>query len=448
MTRDGSPSTTQRPRVRSLGTRLASALARLALAAWRRPAFAYGLLMALAVGRLGTTGGELLPGVPSTLVVTLAFFALALWQRRWTHAWSAWRACAAAFWLYTLVCLIESVSVLYRGGTPYLPFALGRWSFLAICVTTAAMAEDVDALRDMLSGNAYAAGIIGLLTVLHATRVLRLPFALSLMPARTFGPIHMPVPRTLGVAMSPDKFAMIAALTLVTIGLTYDQPLPVVRPRWVAALLALLAILACLIAQTRAVYISILFALALIVCFRLLARVRRPWFSGAAGAWAAVLLYALALVAANVAFSRWVPIEWLDTGTSSSIRNVEIRIEVNALALQMFRRWPWLGIGHDRFEPLTLDDNGIHNVFLEQMVATGLVGGVPYWLFHALILVAALRACGDRRPALAGLGRVLAPAVLVVYLTYQFFPGFLNTPFAVLSGLVAALARERRRATA
>jgi len=446
------------------------------MAAWHRPAFAYGLCMALAVGQLGRSSGELLPGIPSTLWVTMAFLTLALLQRRWTHAWSAWRACAAAFWSYAFVCLIEGLSVPFRGGMAYLPFALGRWAFLAMCVTTAAMVEDLDALRDVLAGNAYASGIIGLLTVLHTTGIVHVPFGLDLMPARSFGPIHMPFPRTLGVTMSPDKFAIIAALAVLSIGLTSHGPRPIVRPRWVALLLALLTLLACLVTQTRAVYLGIVFALVLTVFFRLPERSRatsrlgmagpersratsrlgmagperllRSCFSMATGAWAAVLLFALALVMANVVFAHSPPDALLETGTSAGARNIEIRIQANAQALQFLRRWPWLGIGHGEFEALTNEDNGVHNHFLEQMVATGLLGGLPYWLFHALILVATLRACGDDRPELGGLGCVLAGATAVTFLMYQFFPGYLTTPFAVVCGLVAALARQHKRAEA
>lgn len=440
---------------RSVGSLLATALAlvtylpvRLLLQIWRQPALCFGLLMALFVGQLGTPGGELLAGVIAIMAVTLSFLALGVLQGGIRRILSAWRACPAEIWLYVLVCALETVLALYRGGVPALLFAAGRWGFLVVLLTTCAICKDEDSGRRVLEGTAYGVGVIGLLTLIHGLGIVRMPFGLALMPPRTFGSIRMPFARTIGIAMSPDKYALMAGLAVAALIGSFGSSRPMVRPGWMRVPLLLLALVGCVITQTRAVYIGVAFALCLAGFFWVMRKAARPWFATLAGACTVAAAFSLVLIVSNLLFLQVAPESIMDVGGARTVENVVVRSETNAVAWQIFQREPWLGIGHGRFEDLTFDIVGIHNHFLEQLVATGIIGGVPYLLFHLLILVRALRAAGDSDLSRAAVSRALVTGVLVTYLEYQFFPGFFVSPFAIMCGLIVCLERDKPRRSA
>jgi O-antigen ligase len=447
----GRPQAPER-RTRSVGSFLATALAlvtyppvRQFLQIWRQPALFFGLLMALFVGQLGTPGGQILVGVIAIMAVTLGFLAVGVAQGGTRRILSAWRACPAETWLYVLVCVLETVLALYRGGVPALLFAAGRWGFLVVLLTTCAICKHEDSVRRVLEGTTYGAGVIGLLTLIHGLGIVRMPFGLALMPPRTFGSFRMPFARTIGIAMSPDKFALMASLALGALVGSFASSKPMVRPGWMRVPLLLLVLVGCVITQTRAVYIGIAFALCLASFFWVIRRVPRPRFATALGAWAVVAMFSLVLVVSNLLFLQLAPESIVDVGTARSVENVAVRSETNEIAWRIFQEAPWLGIGHGRFEDLTFDTVGVHNHFLEQLVATGLIGGIPYLLFHLFILVRALRAAGDSELSRAAVARVLATGVLVTYLEYQFFPGFFVSPFAIMCGLIFCLERDKPR---
>ena len=84
----------------------------------------------------------------------------------------------------------------------------------------------------------------------------------------------------------------------------------------------------------------------------------------------------------------------------------------------------------------------IHNHFWDHLVSTGLVGGIPYLLFHLLILVSALSLFARSRGITKAVASVLSASVFITYLAYQFAPLFFVAVFAVTCGLVVALNRD------
>ncbi|UCC77925.1 MAG: hypothetical protein JSW37_06045 [Anaerolineales bacterium] len=128
-----------------------------------------------------------------------------------------------------------------------------------------------------------------------------------------------------------------------------------------------------------------------------------------------------------------------------SVDNVFQRMELNAQGWFLLRQVPLLGIGHGAFPLLQGSAYNIHNHFWEHVVSTGIVGGVPYLLFHLLILVRALQLMGSLRPSVRAAAHVLVVSVSGTYLAYQFSLSFFTSVFAVLCGLVLALRREEAR---
>ncbi len=109
---------------------------------------------------------------------------------------------------------------------------------------------------------------------------------------------------------------------------------------------------------------------------------------------------------------------------------------------QLLRESPLLGIGHGNFVYLSFTEAGIHNHFWEQFVSTGLLGGIPYLLFHAAVLQTALRLAGQVRGASRTVARVVCASVLAAFLGYQSFAGYFTSSLAILYGLTLSLKRN------
>jgi O-antigen ligase len=170
-------------------------------------------------------------------------------------------------------------------------------------------------------------------------------------------------------------------------------------------------------------------------------RAQRPWYSSLRGSWVAAVLFLGLLILANVLFPVIAPDFLLDVGDRRDVSSAFSRVDANAVAWNLFTESPLVGIGHGNFDQYHNGETGVHNHLLEQLVSTGLVGGIPYVLFHVLILVGSLRQLGHREGLSRSVSRVLCVSVLATLFAYQFFPGFFVSTFGVISGLIVSRRR-------
>jgi hypothetical protein len=436
---------------RSASSFLASLVGRVAIRVYAllgivlaRPVFWFCVLVPLSITVYGRDN-TLVTGKPPIIPITAVFALLAVLKGGVRRVVSTWRAGPAVFGLYVLVCAVEVFLMFYHRNPGGWAYVGGRVAFFAVLLTTVAHCDDATAVKDALKGLACGVGVIGLLTLIHALRIVDLPFALPVWPGRTFGPIRMPLPRTLGLAMSPNRFGILAAVALATVMAGGGGNEPIVGPSWVRALLFCVVMAAAVISQTRGVYLTVLLTLGL-GGILLLARNRAPhWLAGTKQAWLTVSSYAVLLTVANVVFPVVAP-EWIiDVGIEWDRANVSLRADANAVGWFLFKQAPLFGIGHGMLTELTPVDEGIHNHFWEQLVSTGILGGLPYLLFHMLILVSALRLLGSSRSSSRAVAAALVISVSATYLAYQFFTGFFTPVFAVICGLVLSVQRQEQR---
>jgi O-antigen ligase len=336
--------------------------------------------------------------------------------------------------------------MLYHRNPQGWAWVAGRVTFFLVMAATVANCGDVNDAKDALRGLTYGVGVLGLLTIVHAVGFVDLQFAWPARWAgRTFGPVQIPFPRTLGIRMTYNKFGVLAAAALATVLAPSAGDEPFIRPSWFRVALFCTIMAAVLLSQTRGVYLTILWTLGLSAAFALRKHRRFQWLSSTSGAWWAAGSYALLLVLGNVLFLAVAPAWLVNVGYAQSVRNVLLRLDLNARGWLVFQRAPLLGIGHGTFPNLQPGGMNIHNHFWEQFVSTGIVGGIPYLLFHLLILVGALRLLGSSRPSLRAVALVLVVSVSATYLAYQFSLAFFTSVFAVICGLVLSVKREDRR---
>jgi hypothetical protein len=430
--------------VAPLVERIASLVRALLAIVLTRPVFWFCLLVPLSITVYGRDN-TLAIGRPPIIPITAVFVLLAVLKGGAKRVVSTWRASPAVFWLYVLVCAVELFLMFYHRNPGGWAYVGGRVAFFAVLLTAVAHCDDVNAVKGALKGLAYGVGVIGLLTLFHALRIVDLPFALPVWPSRTFGPIRMPLPRTLGLAMSPNRFGILAAVALATVMAGPGGDERIVRPFWSRALLFCVVIAAAVISQTRGVYLTVLLTLGLGGILPLARERATHWLASTKEAWLTAGSYAVLLILANVVFPLVAP-EWIvDVGTEMNGANVNLRADANAMGWLLLKQAPLLGIGHGMFLRVTLLTEGIHNHFWEQLVSTGILGGIPYLLFHMLILVSALRLLGSSRSSVGAVAKALTVSVSATYLAYQFFPGFFTPVFAVLCGLVVSAQREEQR---
>jgi hypothetical protein len=409
---------------------------------WERPLLYWGFLVPLSVTVLEESGA-LVATVPPIVPLTALFFLLVTLRVGTRRVVSTLRTSPGALWMYVVVCAIEALLVLYQRNPQGWTWVAGRVTFFLVMAATVAGCSDVNDVKDALRGLTCGVGVIGLLTVVHAMGFVDVPSAYPLRWAgRTFGTFQIPFARTLGLRMTYNKFGVLAAAALATVLAPSAGDQRIIRPTWyrVESLFTIMA--AVMLSQTRGVYLTILWTLGLSAALRLGMRGRLPRLSSARGAWLAAAAFTLLLILGNVLFPVLAP-QWLiNVGYQTSVSNVLVRLNLNAQGWLVFRQEPLLGIGHGVLAGLQPGGANIHNHFWEHLVSTGIVGGIPYLLFHMLILVGALRLLGSSRPSFRAIAVVLVVSVSATYLAYQFSLLFFTSVFALICGLVLALNRE------
>ncbi len=412
---------------------------------WERPILYWSFLVPLSVTVFEESEG-LLAAVPPIVPLTALLLLLALVKGGTKQVVSTWQASPATMGLYVLVCAIEALLTLYHPNPQGWVWLAGRVTFFLVMLATVATCHNVNDVKDALKGLTCGVGVIGLLTIVQATGFAELA---SAWPARwagrTFGPLQIPFPRTLGLRMTYNKFGVLASVALATVLAPSAGDEPLVRPSWLRTALFLAVIAAVVLSQTRGVYMTILWTLGLMAALWLGKHRLTRWLSSGAGAWSAAGCYALLLVLGNVLFPVVAPESLIDVGYAQSVRNVEARLDFNSQGWLVFKQAPLLGIGHGNFPSLQRWGKNIHNHFWEHVVSTGILGGIPYLLFHMLILVGAMRLLGSWQPSSRTVAVVLVVSVSATYLAYQFSLSFFTSVFAVICGLVLTLEHEERR---
>ena len=405
---------------------------------WEQLGFAFGFLVALSVFRL-MLNGRLLTVIPPIVPISLGFLLVALLKGGVVRIATAWRANAAIFWLYLITLGAEVSLMLYHASWSNWFWVAGRGAFFVVFLAAVAVGKDVKTAASTLRGLTCGTAVLGLMAIVQASRIVDLPFAAEVYPARQFGPIQMPFPSTLGIDTTPDKLGIRFGLALSTLVVSSWGRERIIRSSGRRAVLAVVITIGALITQQRGIYLEVFLTVALGLCFLLVKDRSVARLASTQGSWLVALLFAVSLVVANVVFVR-APPKWIvDVGSAKSVENVSIRIDALATGWRLFKQAPLLGIGRGRFMDVFHLRTSIHNHFWDHLVSTGLVGGIPYLLFHLLIMVSALSLFARSRGITRAVASVLSASVLITYLAYQFAPLFFVAVFAVTCGLVVAL---------
>ncbi len=317
-------------------------------------------------------------------------------------------------------------------------YLLARIGFMIIVV--AVLLNVVDRQSGIEAFHAFVAGVLILcvLTILHGFGVFSLPVAMYRLAYRSFFGIRFPVRRTVGIAMSFGEFGIIANFALAY--LLFQAFSSDSRRKWLFVAAILVVVMGILISQTRSVFLGTVVTLGVGSLAAYLFE-RSPDEAGLKRKSKYLFVASVAIIGLVFALTLWPALgnfEVVDVQTSASHKNVVNRVAKNWYALKMIAAHPLLGAGHYAFRHEV--GSLLHHHFLEQFVATGVVGGAIYVAFLLALMGTAWKMCisspdGTQR-RLAG---ALWIGILSAITIWQWFPGFLVESVAFASGLILAL---------
>ncbi len=210
-------------------------------------------------------------------------------------------------------------------------------------------------------------------------------------------------------------------------------------PRYLSVVASSVILGALLLNQTRAGWIAGAVVIALLLCWApLYLRGKR---------WAAVLRTA-ALVGIvllmGIQASRRVEgfIDWFVYGPGR-VGSVIERQRQYELAFQAIRSHPWFGLGPFGINVLYLEPSGLHpslhNIYLEELVFSGLVGFIPYIAFLPLSLYAPFKLMwGSVVQELRLVAGAIVLGSLGALTVYQSYPGAGEKSYWIMLGLCAS----------
>ncbi len=271
----------------------------------------------------------------------------------------------------------------------------------------------------------------------------------SLFPVRDLD--DQQIPRPSGTVINTDFLAaLIPPIGIVALSLAIN--LKHLALRLLCLLFVPIAVVTVAISQARGALLAMGLAV-LVLSATYFFRGRLPWqlvLTALAGAGIAVLIF-------------WSKIDQLvrDWVTTEHFRlELDARLELNGVALQMFRDSPLTGIGLNNFQTamerydvygLIFAGNPVHNLYLLVLSETGVIGFLPFLLMLGALLVIAIRLAGARDRLLGAIGAGVAASYLFFYLeealTFSLREDMPLALFWILSGLALACSRMRPEAS-
>ncbi|MEZ4864518.1 MAG: O-antigen ligase family protein [Caldilineaceae bacterium] len=381
-------------------------------------------------------GRQLLP-VPPLLAIGCLMLCIGLCRPNLLKKFI--NANQAEMTLYLIVLVIEALVLINHKGAASFSHLLGRTSFALIILAVAANVRDIRSMRNALYAFALSMGILGVLTVLHGFHIFSLPIAMYYLPARTFLGVKFPVPRTIGINMSYGEFGIMAAFATAILMYSYLSPYKIFASRLLKWAVSLALGAGILVSQGRGVFLGVGAAgfLSFVIGSEVVKGFYTSHWQQRSRAWMLALAFSVVLVLGIAVFMPTAAeSDLINVNTIRSQDNAASRVRINQAGIATLLENPFLGIGHGAY---TADDAGagIHNHFLEQFVATGLLGGLPYLSFYLLMVWNAWQTLTRSDQAeLRGFGCIFLIAMIATIMEYQVFPGFLVETVGLLCGLI------------
>jgi hypothetical protein len=267
-----------------------------------------------------------------------------------------------------------------------------------------------------------------LLTILNAYGILHLPVMDRVSARRMFS--FLPN-RTLGLFMSYGEHGMLLAMYFGI--LTYTVVMKWFRSKMLIVFCFALFIVQLLITQSRATFLG--FFVMIIVFF--LSTLWKPFLSGKYDKlWKLAALLLLGVLAFGIDW--W---ELYDYLYSIHAGNVDSRLKVNSIGMQIFLENPLWGVGYsgigEYIRPILHSNVGIHNFWVLEFAATGVFFGTLAVLFHVYLAWQIFRGISKANSRRKHVFWVVFLSVFIWDITMlNFFSGTFVEIFCVLTAII------------
>ena len=404
---------------------------------WRRPQVGlYAFLLTYPLAALFTTQELITVSIPNAFLLTTSLLLLTRLKRYEPHP-----PLIRRILVLVPIFLVVSLAVVLMAPEPAVALR-GMSTRIGYCLTVLVLVvllRDWEKIRVALKCMVVSATLASIATIL----LIFMPDLLP-KPLQNVGQIEpllrvLPGVRPTGLFVSVHSFAswVVYALAITSMSL-FSPRLFGVRRRW-AVLSMMLMGCGLLVNQTRIAWLAVLVLSALAICFAPLyvsGRRRQSLLLLAAfglfGTWFALNSNSVKTTAENFVWGG-------ERELSSAERVVQYQIAFNLL-----REHPWFGIGPAGasfyLESAGLHPN-IHNIFLEELVAFGIVGFVPYIAFLPLALAGPLKLLLSNRRDHSLVGASILIASISVMVVYQVYSGVGEKGYWITIGLGAAASR-------
>ena len=382
---------------------------------------------------------------PFLIVAGVVTFAVILWPSFPVDLKQFVQVNKLPLFLFIFVLIGEAVSAYINNLSIFSEFFLGRLAMIMLMTVVGVAAMRRRDYRKEFLAFAVGMGILGLLTILHVYGIFSLPFAMRILPPRTFLGIQFPVSRTLGIAMSFGKFGIMASFALAALLLPVPEKAKTTALRFIKPILLFLIISGILIAQGRGIFVtvlaSLLVSLLLAVAFRENeSRAERPSVKQNRALILIMIMVATSAVYSTLFSNSLVDANVFDVQSNIGQLNIITRVQSNQAGLQLLFENPIWGIGHGQYTTLSNAQISLHNHFLEQFVATGFLTGTAYLLFFFILMIRTWQIIVlPADPMQRNTASILFVGLFATIMEYFVFPGFFTEAFIIIGGLMMAL---------
>jgi|GEM_PF-2920097 len=340
------------------------------------------------------------------------------------------------FYLFAWLLLADLTNLIRLRSITELRHLGGRFVFLTFVFTTFAIVRSQEKYNRVLKLLIITVSSLALFTTICGVFDINPLGAHTSRNPRTFWGISMPTKRAIGVSMSYGEYGIIINSILPLLLMAVWKKRFIVRRLWALAGIPIL-LSALVIGQSRNSWLATIFSLSF---FFLLMLSQLPHYT-LRGASFCFILGAVFLV--STCFPSVLSFAFQGFALGKHARTFENRLQVDELTIDLFSQNWVLGAGHAEISKqiatgMALEVN-VHNGYLDQLAATGVIGFVPFILLISIALFLLIKIARTGSPSWRPYALCLAASFVANMSALLAYKGFFSETFAIQYGLMLSL---------
>lgn len=345
---------------------------------------------------------------------------------------------AKIFWSLSLLIFLADLYSLFFSEFPLLSVRsiVTRVGSLITLFLTSLFVTRKEHVKKTIKFLSLGVILLSIMTLSHSLGIL--DFGKPFAPTRHFAGYEIPFRRTIGAPIDYGSYGMITIPVLTLLLIFSLKGRDLFRTRFLAFSSFLIVGLGIFISQSRSTWLAAIFSISTASALLFFKKTKILFF---------LIIMILVFLIPVIYFYVGLNYEegkasWIINIGPSGEANVYNRLESFHLAIEILKEHPF-GISHNVFREMSGGDRVLHNNFLYQLTATGIIGFLPYLLFFFFLLVVyynmIIKAGMEIDLVIIG----LFAAIIGMLVELQFFQGFSDKILWVVTGLINGLSLTR-----